>query len=489
MIRRTGIFIYFWCAISWVGFGQGIQQCGLSYEGFRKPILLDESRIQVRDEWTIIPEYLDALNRMEFHRERSKILYWNPIRLATRQEYKSKQVDGNSFQKVGKDRQIHEAVPVPPDHHFFRITDAFEGDFEPQWNGQIMRLPMGIQPAGIMDFRDATFKLLVKNPSYLLLEAYGRTFVFYRGYPELSEIFQTKALASELGNRNQLSNHFEQRNLLVLDGEWGAYRSGGGLTFWDLVRHPGDRLLQDSRVEVERAQMTISAGLGDSRPVVIDETAVVALFDHDCMLDELESMRLELMNRGAMYEQEMQIWVNQIDSTLFYLPDLPVEIELRKRFRWARRPGMEAAFQHRYEPHQMIPREMKIRPWVDEVGNMALESQLFSPKGAFHTQITLIVDGARRDSLVSSRISALDARHQRAYHTEGVLERVRFNNPADIEMMEFIARNLDKKMMVRFHSGPVVHGEQTLDLHEKIAIRDAWLYGQLLSQDPPLPLD
>ncbi|MEO0468859.1 MAG: hypothetical protein AAF206_04495 [Bacteroidota bacterium] len=137
-------------------------------------------------------QYLKAVEKNIYGQKISGMSYYAYVRPASNREIKSGLLPDQHRQIMSDDGNVYGLRATKGNEHFFRPGDLFRGDYRPEWHDPELILPMGLEPIEIADLTNQNLVILDKQPEFILLEADGQHIVFYPGYPEAEEAFDTR---------------------------------------------------------------------------------------------------------------------------------------------------------------------------------------------------------------------------------------------------------------------------------------------------------
>ena len=345
-----------------------------------------------------------------------------------------------------------------------------------------MHIPLGLDPVNIRRQAQSIFTLREASADYLVFEANGRDFVFYKGFPELEVVFESAKRVHQLYEKQEMAESLIGQRFMIEQHPTLRYReSVSDYTDKYFENVKGELEITIKDVVVSYDQLLLGFGDEETHYLVMDTQSEYALYELEC-LEEQDMLSWDL--NGAQHREDDK-QINQIlqsrSNPVDLLKDEWLAETLRNRFRYKfNRQLDEEYYLCRYLSSDQLEKGNYIIAWVDKNGVPLLHSQYISSKGLYHTRVEVFIGG---ETYTSERIATLDNRNKRTRTRGKVVEQLHFGENGDLGIIEMIARNADQPITVRFTAGGSYYEDIALEDTYKIAIRDSWLFAILMQQD------
>lgn len=453
---------------------QGFGPCERDYTLLKRQVSLSADAFSPGATLYFSQDYLQSLQSGGFSGLRSNLIHYVYVRPATKKEIKTGRVAESIREHVGPDGMVYVAKSALPSNHFFTPSSAFSGDLSPQWEDPDLVLPMGLSPIRVDHLAGRALTVVELRAEYLVLKSAEEYLVFYRGFPALSEIFETPETLDQLAQKQQMAEALIGQTYWLAPAQRSRAAAAPVLipsTGWQQIQIT-DAIAQRDRVVLQ------CAGLAD-QPFVISEQTRLRLLDAACVEETRRNARSRLIAEAAPTDSLLADLLVRSQEPAFWLEEEWVFDALQVRFMRHKPGGGASTYQYMLEPEGKLRDTMSfVHAGLNELGQFWLESHFASDKGLYHTRITLYAS----DTLVSSRVPTLDARNRRRYSEHGVIERVRFDHRNDEQLVRFIALHADEEITVRFAAGGEFFDEAVIPPLYKNQIRDAWMFAQMIRQ-------
>ncbi|MEO1448326.1 MAG: hypothetical protein AAFV07_02295 [Bacteroidota bacterium] len=454
---------------------QSFGPCERDYSLLKREIMLSQAAFEPGASLYLSRRYLHRLQSGDYSGIRSNLIHYVYIRPATKKEIKTGRVKGNIREHVGRDGMIYVAKSALPSTHFFEPTEAFAGDFAPQWEDPDLVIPMGLSPAKVGHLAGRPLTVVEHAGDYLLLKVGESYLVFYIGFPELPEVFDTPATLAALSEKQSLAE------ALIGQRYWlaPAQRSRAATTAPVLMPGSGWQQIRINDAHALRDRVVLScAGLAD-QPFVISSQTRLRLLDAECVEETRRTERARLIEEAAPTDTLFAQLLDRTTDPAEWLAEAWVFDALQTRFMRAKPRGGASTYQYMLAPEGPARDTLSfVQAGLNELGQFWLESHFASPKGLYHTRITLFAG----DTLISKRVPTLDARNRRRYTDHGVIEQVRFDQKQDEALVRYIATHCEEDIRIRYAAGGEFFVETELPQLYKHQVRDAWMLAQILRQ-------
>lgn len=481
-LRLLLTFSLFFVSLTF-SWAQDLSACKIDYEPIKSPIVPKPIYLEDGNELKLSAQYLADLRAGVFEKRPSGVSHYVYLRPANRKELRSDPVD-SQYEFVNEQGDVFGLTPSKGSAHFYRPDEHFEGDFRPEWRDPIMIVPLGLNPIDITEYANKRFKVREHRFNYILLDVEGDYLVFYPGFPETYEVFNSPELQTMLNERKIWGESLIGKRLLVKNNPSLRYRlSPHGKDLSLPEEHRGIEIYVNSMV-VDRQKSLLEYGMDEPLYLVIDQHSDFDLLEANCV----ETAKAQIVARKDAEDLAINRRLGEIVASASPIDEL-IEDEwlqqrLASRFQYTQ-DRSEGIGQYEYVVFSNRNLDLKptIKVKVGPNGELTMRSVYVSKDGLYHTRVEVDLDGKK---LASERVSNLDPRSRRRKVQGNIVEGVEYLPGGDQGILETIALNFHRDIKVRFVALGTFAEEAQLDDLYKNAIRDAWLFSQMIQAQEEL---
>lgn len=423
-------------------------------------------------------EYLMNLRTGEYSAEESGLRHFEYIRPGTRSELRDGLNELASESEImGPDGNVYRQVMTKAGTHFFRTKTGFHGDYEPKWQDPNLIIPPGLVPVDVRYSEGVPMQVIELASSFIRLRVEEEEWVFFTGYPEISDLFDSQEVRRKLAEKQRLADN-------LIGGEF-LLEFNRQIQFTPAPQQEGTEPASPIRrmevVITEAIAQTDRVLLGFGNPV----SYMVLKEDTDMDFLDLACVRESLLREALADPEAYQATNRQLSEVV--ARGVPVEewsqdeqlvMGLSKRFRLQRDDRREFGwYEHVLMMKDGRDRETFLTARLRNDGACYLQSQFASRRGLYHTRIELETD---RGTRVSERIPTMDDRSSRIKSGAWTIERILFTDQMDQELLRILIQNPQVPMLVRYIAGGSFFEEVTLGPEYREIIRDVYLMSQLV---------
>jgi hypothetical protein len=451
--------------------------CEIDYSPVQIAITPKPVYLSPGNELTLSAQYLAALRAGTYDDSPSGMSHFVYLRPASRKELKA-DAFSPEYEIVTQENDVFGLTPTLGSNHFFRPDEHFKGDFRPEWKDPVMIVPLGLNPVDITEYAHKSFKVQEYRFNYILLDVEGDYLVFYPGFPETYEVFNSPELQTMLAERKAWGESLVGKRLIVENSPQLRYR---------LSPHGKDLKIptQQERMEifvnslvVDRSQMLLEYGMDEPLYLVMDQYSDFELLDAECM----EKHQAQSIARREAEDQVTNRRLAEVivsdDPVAELLKDEWLQKRLAQRFQLSNsRSGQKALYEYLLLDNRNLKPTPTLKVKVNETGDLILRSIYVSQDGLYHTRVELDLND---QSYTSERVSNLDSRSRRRRIQGNIVEAIEYLPGGDQGILEAVALNYQQAIEVRYVALGTIYEKHLLDDVHKVAIRDAWLFSQLI---------
>lgn len=418
--------------------------------------------------------YLKSLEAGVYARQSSSMRHYDYLRPGTREELRDGLNEaGCETCVLGPDGNVYRLTPTAPGTHFFKPKSGFHGEYEPQWRDPHLVIPTGMDPVDVRGAEGKPFRVLEFQPSFLRIRSLEEEWVFFTGYPNLAEVFETEGVRAKLAEKTRQAKTWIGKEVLV--ERQGTLHVRPGLLaasqpFDEQIRH-----LEITIEEVEVEGQEVLMGFGLPRQYVVIGPETQATFKELACVRE-QFRQFFLSHTDPIIEQQLtDLMLNEVPVATWSRNQELVEA-LQNRFRLQQDDRLEHTwYEHALLMRSDLYRETFLTAKLRNDGLCFVQSHFSSQQGLFHTRIELM-EGA--PPVTSSRISTIDPRSRRRKIGDWTLETIEFDQESDRRLLLALADEPHKPLTIRYSAGGSFFQEVPLPVSYRQIIRDAYLMAQ-----------
>ena len=461
-----------------LGVVQSQTSCQRSFELLKTPVSTAVEDLTIGSVLFLSDSYLSKLRAGTYDAEESGLRHFAYIRPATRSELKEG-LDklASETEMLGPDGNVYRQVETRSGTHFFRTRKGFHGEYEPTWRDPNLIVPPGLVPVDARSKDGVPLQVIEVTASFLRLRVEEEEWVFFTGYPEISDLFDSQQVRKKLAEKQGLATNLIGGEYLLEFNRQVKFCAGPqaeGVEPATPIRRL-EVVITDAIAQADRVLL----GLGTPTTYLILEP------DSDLDFLDLTCLRESLV-RDALAEPQHYTEVSHKLSEVI-LREIPVEVwsqdeilvsELTKRFRLQRDDRKEFGwYEHVLMMQNGMGRETYLTAKLRSDGACYLQSQYASPRGLYHTRIEVQTDLGPR---VSERIPTMDDRSIRIRSGAWTIERILFTDPMDQELLRILVKHPNVSLTVKYIAGGSFFEEKILDSQYLGIIRDSYLMSRLV---------
>lgn len=457
-------------------FPQPSAPCELSITLFQQLSVTQPEELKPGAVVYISGSYLRSLQTGVYARQSSSMRHYEYLRPGTREELRDGLNEaGCETCVLGPDGNVYRQTPTPPGVHFFKPKSGFHGEYEPQWRDPHLILPTGLDPVDVRNSEGKPFRVLEFQPSFLRIRSLEEEWVFFTGYPDLAEVFETEGVREKLAEKVRQAKTWVGKEVLIERQGSLDFRPGllaPAQPFAEEIRHLE---IQVEEVEVQGGEVLLGFGL-PRQYVVIGPQTRATFRELACVKEQFR--QFFLAHTDPVLEQQLtDLMLNDVPVATWSRNQELVEA-LQNRFRLQQDDRLEHSwYEHALLMRPDLYRETYLTAKLRDDGLCFVQSHYSSRQGLFHTRIELM--GAARP-VTSSRVSTMDPRSRRQKIGDWTLETIDFDFDTDRRLLLALADEPHKPILVRYSAGGSFFQEVTLPASFREIIRDAWLMAQLI---------
>jgi len=456
---------------------QHIEDCQVDYSKLKKSAFLELANVGPDKVLYLSANYVRGLREGKPTYEAAKMMFYEYVRPASKKEIKTGEIENETRELIGLDNNIYAPQISSQAQHFFIANEAFKGSYRPSVLEDQLVVPMGLEPFDVIPFAEEKFWVVERKTDYLLLEIRDQQIVYYIDFPKMEKVFESQAVRDHLEMKREEAKRLEGDSWLIKHNDLPQYRSQSELYAPREIFHLSPLLELDFQTAQIFQDRVVFPTNEDS--LRIDHNSDFLILDKNCVLGQQNSYAESLMET---FDTE-NIRLNKI------LKDQPVED-------WAEEPWVMAALMKRFWllPSKRIKSryqyvllggglsfETFLHARLDVEGKAWLASHYASTEGLYHRTIR-IYKGNSSLYQESERISTRDRRSKRTYEEEWIVEEIDFDGEGDLDLVELIAKNVDRKITIRYYAGGKYFKDVELAAFYKEQIRDVYMLSQIIKR-------
>jgi len=447
--------------------------CRISYAGLKK-------KIEVHDRFDI-GEFIYVKNEF-LHRivgaKSFDYRYFQFSKYARRANASEIELGFTSsyFEKI-INGQVYKNELTFESYGFFKAGGGFKGSHTLRKNGENSnQVPFGLFPENVNSLANTPFKLVRLNDEYLLLNHKGKKIVYYRN-PELplNEVFENTYFRGLMTRKKSDYAFLIKKKVRIERNKQPLlFRANNLNTFSPLLDNNLEFVVDDIECYPDRSFLIYKDRYGSRYSVLIDSKTDFILYDGLCMdrkkvanriMEDDISDRIDLYAKGILpltALKEDTLTQRVLFSRFNYVLDANTGIE------W---------YNHKDQSMKGNLMSKYLKMTSTKEGYAYLMSLYASSDPLYHTSIKVNLGDA---TLVSSTIPASGFDNTRVVENQSgnVWETVHYTNGRDNGIAKMIAKNVEKKIGVRFIGGKNFD-IQLSEMHKK-AIRDTYVLSSYL---------
>lgn len=458
-------------------FAQDLKPCKIDYSPVKSPLIPKPLFLEEGNELKLSAQYLADMRAGVYSTRPSGISHFVYLRPASRKELKEL-APSTQYEIVNEEGDVFGLTSTPGSNHFFRPDEHFQGDFRPEWRDPVMVVPLGLNPLDITEYANKRFQVKEHRFNYILLDVEGDYLVFYPGFPETYEVFNSPELQIMLQERKTWGESLIGKHLLILNNASLRYRlSPHGKDLSLPEAHKGIEIFVNS-VVVDRSKVLLEYGMDEPLYLVIDEHADFEMLEADCVEKEKALSVARRDGEEMAVNRRLGEIVHSANPIAELNRDEWLQQRLNARFQYStNRSGHGGQYEYIAFNNRNLDLQPALKVKVNQDGQLMMRSVYVSKDGLYHTRVELEFEGKK---LSSERVSSLDPRSRRRQVQGNIVEGIEYLPGGDQGILETIARNYQREIGVRYVALGSIYEEVVLDELYKMAIRDAWLFAQML---------